>query len=57
MVRSTVELDEDAFRPVRERVESGTTVVWRNVGSTSHVVESVQFHEPADKCQFRAQTL
>jgi len=54
MVCSTVGLDEDTVRPVRERLESGTTVVWRSVGSTPHVVESVQFHEPADKWQFRA---
>lgn len=57
MVRSTVEIDDDTFRHMRKRVEPGTTVVWRNVGSTSHVVDSVQFHETADQWQFRTQTL
>lgn len=35
----------------------GTTVVWKNVGSAAHVVDSVQFHDPADAWQFRTQTL
>lgn len=42
---------------MRKRAEPGTTVVWRNVGSMSHVVDSVQFHETADQWQFRTQTL
>ena len=32
-------------------------VVWENVGSASHVVDSVQFHDEAEMWQFRTQTL
>lgn len=57
MARTTVEMKDERFSPVRQQIDSGTTVVWQNVGSTSHVVDSVQFHDTADEWQFRTQTL
>lgn len=57
MARATVEMQDEAFNPVRKAVASGTTVVWKNVGTAAHVVDSVQFHDVADEWQFRTQTL
>lgn len=57
MARTTVEIDEDGFDPVRASVAPGTTVVWRNVGATAHVVDSVQFHDAAERWQLRTDTL
>lgn len=57
MPRATVEMEDERFNPIRKDVQPETTVVWRNLGSASHVVDSVQFHGKADEWQFRTQTL
>lgn len=41
MARTTVELTDNGFTPVRATVAAGTTVVWENTGSFDHVVDSV----------------
>lgn len=50
-------MTDEAFDPVRKRVALETTVVWKNVGSASHIVDSAQFHGSADEWQLRTQTL
>lgn len=57
MAHAMVEIEEDTFNPIRKRIAPGTTVVWKNVGSAAHVVDSVQFHDVAEEWQFRTQTL
>jgi plastocyanin len=57
MGRTTVEIEDESFVPIRKSVPSDTTVVWKTVGDASHVVDSVQFHDTADEWQFRTQTL
>lgn len=57
MARATVEMNDEAFDPIRKTIAPGTTVVWKNTGSADHVVDSVQFHDAADQWQFRTQTL
>lgn len=57
MARDAVNIETDTFDPVRKTVPPDTEVIWKNVGSTSHVIDSVQFHDVADDWQFRTQTL
>lgn len=57
MVRAIVEIQDEVFDPVRKEVAPGTTVVWKNVGSTANIIDSIQFHDVADEWQFRTQTL
>lgn len=57
MARETIEMETDAFDPVRKTVALDPKVVWKNVGSTSHVIDSVRFHDEADDWQFRTQTI
>ena len=57
MARATVEMTDETFNPIRKTVAPGTTVVWKNVDSASHVVDSVQFHDSADEWQLRTQTI
>lgn len=49
MAQETVKMEEDSFDPVRKTVSPDTAVGWKNVGSASHVVDSVQFHDVADQ--------
>ncbi|MFC6764553.1 cupredoxin domain-containing protein [Natrinema soli] len=57
MAQETVKMEEYSFDPVRKTVSPDTAVVWKNVGSASHVVDSVQFHDVADQWQLRTQVL
>lgn len=57
MTRATVEMEDDTFAPVRKTVPLGTTVIWKNVGSADHIVDSVQFHDSAEQWNFRTQVL
>lgn len=57
MARTTVELTDESFNPVRTTVAPGTTIVWENTGSTDHVIDSVRFHDTATHWQFRTQPL
>ena len=57
MAQTVVEMEENTFNPVRSTVDPNTTVVWKNVGSASHVVDSIQFHDGADNWHFRTQVL
>lgn len=57
MARATVEMRQEMFDPVKKAVEPGTTVVWRNSSSVDHNMTSVQFHDVAEKWNFRTQTL
>lgn len=57
MTREIVKMEKDVFNPVRKTVAIETTVVWKNVSSTAHIVTSVQFHNVAEQWHFRTQTL
>lgn len=57
MSRTMVEMKDDTFDPVQKRVTPGTAVVWKNVGPADHVVHSIQFHDVAERWNFRTQTL
>lgn len=51
MARATVEVEDERFDLDRQQIDSGSTVVWQRGGSTSHVVESIQFRDTADEWQ------
>lgn len=57
MARDTIEMETDAFDPVRTTVAPDAEVVWNNVGSASHVIDGVRFHDEADDWQFRTRTI
>lgn len=53
MARDTVTVETDAFDSVRKMASPDREAVWKKVGSTSHVIDSVPFHNVADDWQFR----
>lgn len=57
MARARIEMTDEEFDPVRTAVDPETTVVWKNVGTVDHALDSVQFHDVASDWQFRTQTL
>lgn len=57
MAKETVEMEDEAFNPVRKTVEPPSNVIWKNTGSVNHSVDSVQFHETANQWQLQTQTL
>lgn len=57
MARATVEGEDDRFDLGRQQIDSGSAVVWQRVGSTPHVVDSIQFCATVAEWQFRTQTL